>query len=197
MTPPKTAPAPQLEGQISIEDFLSHDFDTLIEGEEDITLGSDRDATWALQKLATLRKQQTANNAIAEAEANRIAAWLETVNAPIKKQIQYVENILNGYALYERRAHDRKTIILPYGKLATRPVADKWEVADPDAFIKWAEETGHTELLKITTKPESLTAIKSALDVAEDGTVLTAEGEPVTGITFTKSDDASVTITTL
>lgn len=197
MTPPNTPAAPALEGQASIDEYLSGDFDALMQGEEEVHLGGDQDATWALRKLATLRKQAAANNAIAEGEANRIAAWLAAVNEPIKKQITFVEGILNGYALYERTSHDRKTIVLPYGKLATRPVADKWEVADADAFIKWAEESGHKDLLKVTTKPESLTAIKSALATAEDGTVITPEGEAVPGITFTKSTDVSVTITTL
>jgi hypothetical protein len=196
MAPPKTTAAPALAGQVSIEDFLSADFDTLVQGEEQVSLGGDQDATWALRKLAALRKQVAANNAIAEEEANRIGAWLNAVNEPLKKQVQFVENILNGYALYER-SKDRKTIVLPYGKIATRPVADKWEVADPDAFVAWAQETGHLELVKTTTKPETLATIKSALEVAEDGTILTADGEPVTGVTFTKSDDVSVTITTL
>ncbi len=197
MTPPKPATAPSLDGQASIDEYLSHDFDALIAGEEEVSLGGDQDATWALRKLATLRKQLAANNAIAEAEANRIAAWLTAVNEPVRKQVAFVENILNGYAIYERTSHDRKTIVLPYGKLATRPVADKWEVADADAFVAWAEETGHKELVKTTTKPESLTVIKAALEVSEDGTILTAEGEPVTGVTFTKSGDVTVTITTL
>lgn len=197
MTPPKPVDAPALEGQISIDDYLSHDFDALIAGEEEVSLGGDQDATWALRKLQALRKQLAANNAIAEAEANRIAAWLAAVNEPLRTQVAFVENILNGYALYERRSNDRKTIVLPYGKLATRPVQDKWEVADADAFTKWALESHHTELIKTTIKPESLTVIKSALNVTEDGTVLSPEGEPVPGVTFTKSDDVTVTITTL
>lgn len=196
MTPPNPPAATALEGQVSIEDFLSADFDTLMQGEEEVSLGGDQDATWALRKLAALRKQTAANNAIAEAEANRIAAWLAAVNEPLKKQIQFVEGILNGYAVHERTANKRKTIVLPYGKLATRETADKWEVADADAFVAWAKD-GHEELLKVTTKPESLTVIKSALNVAEDGTVLADGGEPVPGITCTKSTDVSVTITTL
>lgn len=197
MTPPKAAPAaPALEGQISIDDYLSNDFDTLMQGEEEVTLGGDQDATWALRKLQALRKQVAANNAIAESEANRIAAWLAAVNEPLRKQVTFVEGILNGYATYERTTNDRKTIVLPYGKIATRETADKWEVADPDAFMKWAEK-GHPELLKTTVKPESLTVIKSALNVAEDGTVLADGGEPVPGVTVTKSTDLSITITTL
>ena len=195
MTPPNPPAATALEGQVSIEDFLSADFDTLMQGEEEVSLGGDQDATWALRKLGAVRKQIAANNAIAEAEANRIAAWLAAVNEPLKKQVTFVENILNGYAVHER-AKDRKTIVLPYGKIATREIADKWEVADPDAFVAWAKD-GHEELIKVTTKPESLTVIKSALNVAEDGTVLADGGEPVPGVTCTKSTDVSVTITTL
>jgi hypothetical protein len=196
MTPPKAPAAPELDGQISIDDYLSADFDTLMQGEEEVHLGGDQDATWALRKLAALRKQVAANNAIAEGEANRIAAWLAAVNEPLKKQVQFVEGILNGYALYERASNDRKTIVLPYGKLATRPVADKWEVVDPDAFVKWAQENKHPELVKTTTKPEALTVIKSALDTTDTGDVI-LDGELVPGVSFTKSDDVTVNITTL
>ncbi len=196
MTPPKQD-APALEGQISIDDYLSADFDTLMQGEEQVSLGGDQDATWALRKLKALRNQLAANNAIAEEEANRIGAWLTAVNEPLKTQVQFVENILNGYALYERRTNDRKTIVLPYGKLATRPVADKWEVVDADAFITWAEQSGHgATLLKITKAPV-MKEIKAALNLTEDGTLLSPEGEPVPGVTVTHTDDATVTITTL
>lgn len=195
MAPPKND-APALEGQISIDDYLSTDFDQLVAGEENVTLGGDQDATWAMRKLQTLRKQLAANNAIAEEEAARIAAWLAAVNEPLRKQVTFVEGILNGYAIYERTSHDRKTIVLPYGKLATKPVQDKWEVADPDAFTAWAQEH-HPELVKTTVKPETLTVIKSALNATEDGAVISPEGEPVPGVTCTKSTDISVTITTL
>lgn len=195
MAPPKTD-APALEGQVSIEDFLSADFDKLVEGEEQVSLGGDRDATWALQKLAALRKQLAANNDLAEAEANRIAAWLEAVNEPLRRQVQFVEGILNGYAIHERTAHDRKTIILPYGKLSTRPGQEKWEVADPDAFIRWAEESGHKDLLKVTTKPESLTVIKAALAATDDGEAM-LDGELVPGVTVTKPTAPTVNITTI
>lgn len=196
MTPPKAPAAPELEGQISIDDYLSNDFDTLMQGEEEVHLGGDQDATWALRKLAALRKQVAANNAIAEGEANRIAAWLAAVNEPLRKQVAFVEGILNGYAIHER-GKDRKTIVLPYGKLATRPVADKWEVVDADAFVAWAQENKHPELVKTTTKPEALTVIKTALKTTDTGEVITAEGEAVPGVTFTATDDVTVTITTL
>lgn len=195
----KAAPAaetPALEGQISIDDFLSHDFDTLVQGEEEVHLGTDQGATWALRKLATLRKQRAANNAIAEEEANRIAAWLAAVNEPVNKQIAFVEGALSSYAVHERDAHDRKTIVLPYGKIATRPVADAWAVTDEAAFVAWALESGHEdELLKITRKPV-LSAIKTTLTAAGDD-IISPEGEPVPGVTFTPSAAVSVTISTL
>lgn len=194
MTPPK-APSEELAGQVSIDDYLSADFDTLVEGEVEVSLGGDQDATWALRKLAAIVKQKKANDSIAEAEAGRIARWLDEVNAPLRKQAAYLTTILEGYARHERETTGRKTIILPYGKIASRPAADKWDV-DEDSFIAWAEGSGIADLVKVTKKP-ALTVIKGAFNVAEDGTVLTPEGEPVPGVTVTPAPDVNVTITTV
>ncbi|QGJ88153.1 host nuclease inhibitor [Arthrobacter phage Edmundo] len=192
MTPP--ADKPQLPGQISLDEYLNADFDAQMEGEAEVTISGDPDAALAMRKLASLHKQKAANDSIAESEVNRVAAWLADVQRPIQNKIAFLEDKLAGFALHERTAHDRKTISLPHGKIATRPIQDEWTVEDRDAFIKWAKESGIADLVKVKEDP-ALTVIKNALQGNDDGTVITVEGEPVPGVKYTPGKGFKATVT--
>jgi hypothetical protein len=185
---------PELPGQISLDDYLNMDFDAAMEGEVEVTVSGDTEAAWTMRKLATLVKAKNANEAIADAEVKRIANWLTEVQTPLVNQIKFFTDVLEKYAAHERAAGGRKTISLPHGKITTRPLNDKWEVADEAAFIAWAKTSGIADLVKVTEKP-ALTVIKSALQDDGENGVVTLEGEQVPGVTFTKADGFSVTIT--
>ncbi|ASR83961.1 host nuclease inhibitor [Arthrobacter phage Shrooms] len=191
MTPPTDKA--QLPGQISLDEYLNSDFDAMMEGEAEVTISGDPDAALAMRKLSTLVKMKAANDAIAESEVNRIAAWLAEVQRPIQNQIAFLEDKLKGFALHERTAHDRKTISLPHGKISTRPKQDEWTVEDKDAFIAWAKTSGIADLVKVKEDP-ALTVIKSALQGEDDGTVITLEGEAVPGLKYIKAAGFGITV---
>ena len=192
MTPPSETT--QLPGQISLDDYLNQDFDTPLDGDVEVTISGDTDAAWAMRKLATIMKAKNANEAIADAEVRRISKWLEEVQGPLQKQAAFLTDVLTKYAGHERTAHNRKTISLPHGKIATRPVAEKYEVVDKDAFVAWAKESGIADLYRVKEDP-SLTAIKSALTNDGESAVITLEGEAVPGLSYTPGDGFNVTIT--
>jgi phage host-nuclease inhibitor protein Gam len=191
---PALTDRPELPGQISLDDYLNMEFDAQMEGEVEVTVSGDTEAAWTMRKLATLVKARNANEAIADAEVRKISNWLTEVQTPLTNQIKFFTDVLEKYAAHEREAGGRKTISLPHGKITTRPLNDKWEVADKDAFIAWAKTSGIADLFKVKEEP-ALTVIKSARkDDGETG-VVTLQGEVVPGLSFTKGDGFSVTVT--
>lgn len=179
----------------SLDDYLNGDYDAQIAGETSVRISTDTDATRAMHKYASLAKQRQANDAIAEAEIDRITAWNAEVNRPIIGQMEFLQGILESYALHVRAAEGRKTVSLPYGKVATREVKPKWTVTDKAAFEAWAWRNGYADtLLRTKTEPE-LNTIKEYLVLTEDGDLMTPSGEPVPGITVDATETASAKIT--
>lgn len=183
---------------VNLDDYLNADFDALMEGETEIgavKISTDPDATRVMRRYAQMAKQRAANDAIAEAEIDRITAWNAEVNRPLINGMAFLQGILESYALHVRSTEGRKTVSLPYGKIATREVQPKWQVTDRAAFEAWALENHYDDtLLRKKYEPEMGT-IKEYLVLTEDGDLLTPSGEPVPGITVDTSVTASAKIT--
>jgi phage host-nuclease inhibitor protein Gam len=73
---------------------------------------------------------------------------------------------LTDYARRERATSGRKTIDLPHGKIKSRAAQPKYLFTDPAAFIAWAKETGHPDLVRVKEEPD-LTAVKAVLQVPQ------------------------------
>ena len=61
-------------------------------------------ATWAMRKVRSVIAGLEANVAIAKAEQERIALWLEEVNKPLLQERAFFENHLTAYLRKEREA---------------------------------------------------------------------------------------------
>lgn len=179
----------------SLEDYLD-DLDNQPGQSDHFRIEDDPTAAWAMRKLRRLRKKQASNVAIAQAETERIADWLRTVNKPLEDNAQYFEGLLTDYAIRQRFEDDRKTISLPSGKVSTRTVAPKWEV-DAEPFLAWARVNAPT-LIRIKEEP-NLPAVKESVIPAfaqgDQHTAVDENGEVIPGILIRTTDLPSATIT--
>lgn len=182
-----------LEGQISLADFL--DDGDVQEGRfiPDKPIADDTQASSALRQLASVQKQMDANKQMADHERGRITAWEDEVNSPLAKKAAVLNAFLKSYAVRERQKSDRKTIKLPYGTLTTRPVEAKIRFTDEEAFITWAWDQNIADLVRVKQEP-ALNIIKSSLTVA-DGHVMNIDGEVAPGAVVDEPDEPfSVTV---
>jgi Bacteriophage Mu Gam like protein. len=149
MTPPP-APKPQ-----TLAEYLT-ETDSLpdsVEESQTIPSHSDPDAARALRELGQLEARIASNKALAAAERAKITEWETTVNDPLQTRAAWLYSLLGRYAIDERNLDPkRKTILTPYGTLATKPAQDVWEI-DEEAFIKWAKEH-NPSLVRTTEAPE-------------------------------------------
>lgn len=166
----------------SIEEYLD-DIEYDPEAPETITMDGDDDAIKALRRLGSLRKRIEANQAIAQAETDKINEWEQEVNGPLRRQAAFFEGILEGWAVQQRQTAERKTINLPAGVIKTMPKQDQW-VIDPEKFADWAAKNEMKHLVKVELKPKA-TDIKKAFKASGDGKAINPDnGEVIEGITL-------------
>ena len=135
------------------------EFETQETPEREVFLVDDlQKATWAMRKARSVIVGLEANAAIAKAEQERIALWLEEVNKPLLQEREFFENHLTAYLRKEREADpDKKSISTPYGKITSRTTQPKWETEDGltdwllnhnDSLIRIKYEVDKAELKK-------------------------------------------------
>lgn len=181
----------ELDGQISLDDYLTQLDGPLEEGETDMGL----DDVWAnrmLRELGIVEKRIKANTDMATSERAKITMWETSVNEPLQNRAVWLRARIEDYAAYAREQEDRKTISLPFGRVASTPKQAEW-VIGPE-FIGWAKQSGIADLIRYPEPQPNRSAVKSALIADSDGNAVTLEGELVPGVTVTPVTGYNVTI---
>ena len=146
-------------------------------------------ANWALRKIRHLKKKQAENESLAQKEIDKLKSeidevkeWLEAENRGTQNNIEFFENLLQGFALSLRDDDpDFKTLKLPFGKLQFRKRRDKWHYQDKE-LLEFAKNNIKTSV-KVTEKVDKR-ALKKLVKVVGDKTIIEATGEVVEGITI-------------
>lgn len=119
-------------------------------------INTDGDAEWALAMLADLQVQVDAVVAHAEKQQRLAQAWADRVlnqrrsfprpeggvgsGPSVLEARRFFQAHLEWYARSQRADHDRKTVDLIGGKIATRTTGGQVEIVDDDALLAWARE---------------------------------------------------------
>lgn len=151
-------------------------------------------ANWALRKIKQMKDQIDNNNALAQAEIDKIEHWNNEVNKQAQESIDYFTSLLTSYAL-NKRAEDPKfkSLKLPNGRIGFRKSQPKW-VYDNDKVIETLEKANLTDFIRVKKEP-SKADIKKAFDVAGDKVINPDTGEVIEGITIeTQADKFNVVV---
>lgn len=156
----------------------------------DDAVGADRHLAWLRRIDAALAVQEE----VAQAELERITAYLDRRRAEAASKRLYHEQVLERYhrAVLSSDAR-RKTIKLPHGTLRARAQQPVWEWAeDGDVFGRWVAENRPDlleQLVDFPTEPPPprllVNAAKQALTVEEH------RGSKVVARTFGKFEDGT------
>lgn len=136
-------------------------------------------AAWAMRKYREAAQRKARNEALAEAEYERIREWLESANRKYDDSMAFFAGHLEGFARQER-AEGRKSVSLPDGTVKTRTKGPSFEI-DKAVFLEWAQ-ANKPDLLRVSYAPD-LTSMKSALAVGGGVAVDPDTGEAVPGVT--------------
>jgi phage host-nuclease inhibitor protein Gam len=171
---------------IDLSEFLT---DSIPEEGEIPRPDNDHEATVLLRRIGQIRKAIEEAKALAEAETSKVKDWERTVNAPRERQLQFFESLLASYMAHVRiTSGDKiKSLNLPTGVVKTTAAQPKWEVADVQAFLAWAEQQERaSDFYEEVKKPATLGTLKKLLQNDGDGNIIDpSSGELVPGVSLT------------
>ena len=147
---------------------------------EEFRVDTAEKAAQIMRKYRALAQRFDQNARLADAEHDRIIAWLEKAQAPIAARMEYYEEHLRAYAMM-LRAEGQKSVTLPDGDIKTRVTGPTFEV-DKAAFVEWAQEQKRDDVLRVSVAPD-MSAIKSTFVADASTAVDPASGEIVPGLT--------------
>lgn len=156
--------------------------------EDSFVVDDENKANWALRKIKQYKDKIDNNNALAQAEIDKIEQWNNEVNKQAQESIDYFTSLLTSYAL-NKKAEDPKfkSLKLPNGRFGFRKSQPKW-VYDNDKVIETLEKANLTDFIRVTKAP-SKAEIKKAFDVVGDKVVNPDTGEVIEGIEIEPQDD--------
>ena len=135
-------------------------------------------ADWAFRKIAALKKANKEIYQLADNERERITEWETKETQSNQDSIDFFEHKLADY-LRELRKNDPKVKIkTPHGTVSTRKQADSWEYR-ADAV----------DTLKKLGLTENKADFKKAVQVLEDGRVISPDGELIECVKVIPQDE--------
>lgn len=143
-------------------------------------------AIWVLRKVKKYMEEQEENKEAADAEIERISAWLEEENVKLQKQIDYFTGLLEEYhrAILEQDPK-KKTIKLPHGELQFRKQQPKFE-RDDITLVRWLKEKKLKDFIEVKERP-MWSELKKYVEV-RDGYVF-YDKDKVEGIMVEEQED--------
>lgn len=169
----------------SLHDFL--DSQEEIENES-FAVMDEKQANWALRKIKQYKDQIDQNNALADAEIEKIERWNNQEREKAQQNIDSFQALLADYAM-EKRKEDPgfKSIKLPNGRIGFRKRQPKWDY-DNEKVIKALEDAKLKDLIRVKKEPIK-TDIKKAFNAIGGKVINPKTGEVVEGITVTEQPD--------
>lgn len=148
--------------------------------DERFTIDSKEKAAWAFRKLAEVNAAVSENESFANAEIERVKAWLDKENESLLHEKEYFEHLLVDYTQREKEANPKAKVSTPWGGVKTR-TARKYIWQDDDV-MEWAKASGGQYVKEKVTYSLDKAALKKDCTVTEEGDLVDANGEIVPGV---------------
>jgi hypothetical protein len=159
-----------------IEEAAPENFDPLT-----FVVNDDAQAAWAMRNLAKASRRIDAIEKQGNEEAERIERWVTYATKSHRETARYFRAALESYLLRIRDEEDRKSLSLPDGDLTSRAIPAKAQVSDLGVFLKFCEETGRNQWVRIK-KEADLSAMKDHVSFDGDLVLDSETGEVIEGL---------------
>lgn len=144
-------------------------------------------ADWALRKIRSRRMEIEELKKFAAAQKAQIDSWLEEQTESLQDDIDFFEAKLKPFVADALEGKKTKTLKFPCGACSFKKSAPKF-TKDEEVLTQWVLLN---EKDYINTKYSVNWAdFKKTLQYAQDGKMITADGEVVPGVTYTVEEDS-------
>lgn len=137
-------------------------------------------ANWVFKKLDAINSKEQEINDLADKEIERIKSWKDKETEKLQSSKEYLESLVVEYFKVEKEKDSRFKLNTPYGKVTSRKGSKVIQVSNEQDVINQLEQRGFNDYVKVTKKI-SQSDIKKDFNVAEDGTLIDANGEILNG----------------
>lgn len=144
---------------------------------------NDSQADWALDKIREAQAEYRRFEMVVNDKIAQLQAVLEKEKERIVKEVEFFSFKLAQYfeTVPKRKSKTQETYKLPSGRLVKKYRQPKI-VRDDEKLVKWLEQNGMTELVKIQKSPDWAT-FKKETEIVGDKVVSKTTGEVIDGIT--------------
>lgn len=151
-----------------------------IEQDERFKVTDLESANWVFKKLDAINSKEEEINDLADKEIERIKSWKDKETEKLQSSKEYLESLVVEYFKVEKEKDSRFKLNTPYGKVTSRKGSKVIQVSNEQDVINQLEQRGFNDYVKVTKKI-SQSDIKKDFNVAEDGTLIDANGEILNG----------------
>lgn len=176
---------------MELQEFLDQEENV---NDESFKIDDEQKANWALRKIKQHQEQIKENNALAQAEIDKIEAWNQQENDKAQQSIDYFQGLLAKYAMDKREQDPKfKSLKLPNGNIGFRKKPKKWNYQD-DILLETLKQNQLTDFIRVKEQPDK-SQIKKAFEVVGDKVINPETGEVLEGITVEdQEEDFSVKV---
>lgn len=140
-------------------------------------------AMWAVDKIAEKEAEMAEIDAFVENQIKRIKEWQEKKHQSVDFEINSFKAMLKPYVEQQLEGKKTKTMSLPNGSLSLGRVTTSF-IKDDSKLIEFAK-CNCPEFVKVEFKEKlDWAAMKKGLTCADDGKVITADGEVLPDVTW-------------
>ena len=144
-------------------------------------------ANWAMEKIRARRAEMTELKKFADAKKAQIDEWLQEQTESLQDEVEFFEAKLKPFVADMLEGKKTKTLKFPCGACSFKKSAPKF-TKDDEVLTQWEMLN---EKDNINTKYSVNWAdFKKTLQYAQDGNMISADGEVVPGLTYSVEEDS-------
>jgi phage host-nuclease inhibitor protein Gam len=145
---------------------------------------------WCVRQISEIEEEELPYIECAQRQIARLQQFVRKAEERIEERTAFFKALMRPFVEQMLADSKRRTINAPSGLVSLRKQEPEFE-KDDDKLIAWLEENGKREFVKVKKQTDWAGFKKQLVDVMEDGTVVTVDGEliPVEAIRATKRPD--------
>ena len=175
--------------EVDVMEFIGQEIEQEAQSDRFVIDNVDR-LDWAIRKVTTAEKDAEQKIECAKRQIMRLQEYIRRVEEDTEKQTSGLKVMMAPFVKALLEGNKRRSFSLPSGTVGFRKQGPEFE-KDDDALIRWLKETEKRDLVKVKESVDWANLKAQLVDVMEDGTVVTVDGEliPVEVIKATRRPD--------
>ena len=145
---------------------------------------------WAVRKVAAIEKAGAQKIDCAARQIVRLEEYISRVKEDTERQAAGLKAMMEPFVKTLLEGSKRRSFSAPSGTVGFRKQEPEFE-KDDEALVKWLKESEKRDLVKVKESADWAALKKQIVDVMDDGTCVTIDGElmPVEAIKASKRPD--------